>query len=267
MRGETGLIDTEDAARWFRAAADQNHPDALVALGEMALRSQAGMHPREALDWLTRAANTGREDAMRVLADMYGKGHGVEKDVNKSAEWLNRASRSGDLQSARRMGDLYFNSDAPIALKWYEKAASDGDSEAAYIAAVMYAENFDIRPNSKKAAILMKQAAVGGIAAAQADYGLLVYQGAGVERDIDAAARWFEKSANNGDKEGQFLYAFTLAKGEGVEQSYEEAYYWLLKSGNSGVDDYDKDRAALKKRLEENVDAATLERARRRANQ
>jgi len=89
----------------------------------------------------------------------------------------------------------------------------------------------------KKLPILMKQAAVGGIAAAQADYGLLVYQGAGVERDIDAAARWFEKSANNGDKEGQFLYAFTLAKGEGVEQSYEEAYYWLLKSGNSGVDD------------------------------
>ena len=49
-RGETGLIDTEDAARWFRAAADQNHPDALVALGEMALRSQAGMHPGQALD-------------------------------------------------------------------------------------------------------------------------------------------------------------------------------------------------------------------------
>ena len=87
-----------------------------------------------------------------------------------------------------------------------------------------------------------------------------------MERDVDAAARWFEKSAQNGDKEGQFLYAFTLAKGEGVAQSYEDAYYWLLKSGNSGVDDYDKDREALKKRLEDNVDPATLERARRRAD-
>ena len=94
----------------------------------------------------------------------------------------------------------------------------------------------------------------------------MVYQGAGTARSESEAAKWFEKSAHGGDGEGQFLYAFTLAKGEGVKQSYEEAYYWLLKSGQSDVDDYDKDKAVLKKRLEDNVDPAILARAKARAN-
>ena len=128
----------------------------------------------------------------------------------------------------------------------------------------MYAENFNIRPNSSRSAALLKQAAEGGHASAQADYGLLVYQGAGAARSETEAAKWFEKSARGGDVEGQFLYAFTLAKGEGVTQNFEEAYYWLLKSGQSSVDDYDKDKAKLKERLEANVDPAILARARAR---
>ena len=128
----------------------------------------------------------------------------------------------------------------------------------------MYAENFNIRPDNTKSAKWLEKAATGGHAAAQADYGLLVYQGYGAPRSVENAARWFEKSAQGGDSEGQFLYAFTLAKGEGVPQDFEEAYYWLLKSGSSGVDDYDKDKETLKKRLEENVDKAVLDRARAR---
>jgi len=110
----------------------------------------------------------------------------------------------------------------------------------------------------------LKQAAEGGHAAAQADYGLLVYQGAGATRSETEAARWFEKSAQGGDGEGQFLYAFTLAKGEGVDQNFEEAYYWLLKSGESSVDDYSEDKAKLKQRLEDNVDPTILARAKAR---
>jgi len=50
-------------------------------------------------------------------------------------------------------------------------------------------------------------------------------------------------------------------------QSFEDAYYWLLKPGQSNLDDYDKGRAELKKRLEANVDSPTLSRARMRVNQ
>jgi len=265
-KGETGTINLTEAKSWYMQAANQNHPDALVALGEMAIKNEAGLTQSDAVAYLTRASDMGRTDAMRALSDLYRTGQGTAPSAKKSQGLLKKASQSFDRDATKRLGDSYFEKDPKKALKYYEQAADAGHVEAAYIAGVMYAENFEIRPNSTKSASLLKQAAEGGHAAAQADYGLLVYQGYGAAKSDVEAAKWFEKSAKGGDKEGQFLYAFTLAKGEGVAQSFEEAYYWLLKSDKSGNDDYDKDRAELKKRLEANVDGAVLARARARVN-
>ena len=265
-KGETGTIDLIEAKSWYMQAANRNHPDALVALGEMAIKNEAGLTQSDAVAYLTRASDMGRTDAMRALSDLYRTGQGTAPNSERSESLLKKASQSFDRDATKRLGDSYFEKDPKQALKYYEQAANAGHIEAAYIAGVMYAENFEIRPNSAKSAALLKQAAEGGHAAAQADYGLLVYQGYGAAQSESEAAKWFEKSAKGGDKEGQFLYAFTLAKGEGVTQSYEEAYYWLLKSDKSGNDDYDKDRAELKKRLEANVDGAVLARARARVN-
>ena len=205
---------------------------------------------------------------MLALADIYIKGKGTAPDRTTAQNWLIKASNYGDAGAARKLGDFYFETVPTKALIWYEKAAVKGDVEAAYIAAIMYAKNYDIKPDAGKAAKLLKQAALAGLPAAQADYGLVVYQGNGVESSEIEAAKWFKKAAENGDPEGQFLYAFTLAKGEGVAQSYEDAYYWLLqaeKAKPNNIAEYDQSRAELKKRLEANVDAATLSRARARA--
>jgi len=149
---------------------------------------------------------------MRALSVLYRTGQGTVPNVKKSETLLKKASDSFDRDATKRLGDSYFEKDPKKALKYYEDAADAGHIEAAYIAGVMYAENYEIRPNSTKSASLLKQAAEGGHAAAQADYGLLVYQGYGATRSDTEAAKWFEKSAKGGDKEGQFLYAFTLAR-------------------------------------------------------
>jgi len=263
-KGESGLIDYINARRFYEKAAIFNHPDALVALGEMGIREQGGLTKTDAVSYLTRASDMGRTDAMRALADLYRTGQGVAPSDMQSRTYLKKASESFDSEATKRLGDSLFESDPKQALKHYESAGEAGHIEAAYIAGVMYAENFEIRPNSEKSAYWLRKAAEGGHAAAQADYGLLVYQGYGAARSETEAANWFRKSAEGGDLEGQFLYAFTLAKGEGVTQSYEEAYYWLLKSGESAVDDYEQDRKTLRERLEKNVDPAILARARAR---
>ena len=263
-KGEAGTINLIEARDWFRKAAMKGHPDALVALGDMAIKNEAGLTHADAVTYLTRASDMGRTDAMKALSDLYRTGQGTVQNSDESKRWLLKASQSFDKDAAKKLGDQYFESDPKQALKYYEQAAEAGNIKAAYIAGVMYAENYEIRPNSAKSAALLKQAAKGGHSAAQADYGLLVYQGYGAVKSDSEAADWFKKSAMAGDKEGQFLYAFTLAKGEGVAQNFEEAYYWLLKSGQSPVDDYDKDRNELKKRLEANVDPAILSRARAR---
>lgn len=262
LRGETGLVDYDRALKYFKMAASFGDTDGYMALGEMSLRSQAGLTPPDAMEWFSKAAQQGRKDAKRAIGEMFLKGTGTAQDTAKGQDWLQQAVDLGDARAMRLLADSYFESDAPQALGLYERAASYGDTDAAYIAAIMLAENLDVKPDSAKQAKLLKQAAEAGHAAAQADYGLLVYQGVGTEQSLTQAAEWFEKSAKGGDSEGQFLYAFTLAKGEGVKRSFEDAYYWLLKSGESDVDEYQNDRKMLKERLEANVDLALLKRAR-----
>jgi len=262
--GNAGYVDLTAARRWYEMGAARRNSDAYVALGEMGIEGQAGLTKRDAVAWLTQASDAGRTDAMKALAELHRMGEGTPKNMEASRQRLTQATQSFDSEAAKRLGDSLLESDPQTALKHYETAAKAGHIEAAYVAGVMYAENFNIRPNSKRSAQLLKQAAIGGHAAAQADYGLLVYQGYGTTKSETEAADWFRKSAEGGDSEGQFLYAFTLAKGEGVTKSFEDAYYWLLKSGESGVDDYDADKRALREKLENNVDPAILSRARAR---
>ena len=262
--GKAGTTDMSAARQWYEKAAAKGHPDAFVALGEMGLRGQAGLTKTGAAAWLTRASDAGRTDAMRALSDLYRTGQGVNASTEESERLLKSASQSFDAEATKRLGDSLFERDPKAALKHYETAADAGHIEAAYIAGVMYAENFEIRPNSKRSAALLKQAALGGHPAAMADYGLLVYQGYAAERSEERAAEWFRKSAEAGDPEGQFLYAFTLAKGEGVERDLEEAYYWALKSGTSGVDDYDADRKTLRDGLEGKLTSAEIARVKAR---
>lgn len=267
-KGQGMDVDLTEARRWYNIAAVKGHPDSLVALGEMGIRGQAGLTRADAVSYLTRASDMGRTDAMRALADLYRMGDGVQADTDRSKELLTKASQSYDAEAAKALGDQLFESDPKTALKHYETAATAGHVEAAYIAGLMYAENFEIRPDARLSAKWLRQAAEGGHAAAQADYGLLVYQGVGTVSSESEAATWFEKSAKGGDTEGQFLYAFTLAKGEGVAQNFGDAYYWVLKSIESaksaGIDMYDNDREVLRKRLEDNVNPSVLSAARSR---
>ncbi|WP_017932368.1 tetratricopeptide repeat protein [Robiginitomaculum antarcticum] len=261
--GRAGDVNYVDAAQWYSRAAQSRNSDAMLALGDMALKGEGGLTPLDAQGYFKDAAAQGREEAMQALGVMYQTGRGVTKDNNEAAVWLAKAAAQGDAGAAKKRGDLLIETDPKAALEAYEQAAIAGDADAAYIAAIMYVENMDIRPNEPRSVELMHQAARSGHGAAMADYGLYVYQGLAGGSQAEAA-QWFARSANSGDDQGKFLYAFTLAKGEGVTQDFEDAYYWLLKVKPSGIDVYDRDYRELKKRLEDNVDPAILDKAKAR---
>ncbi len=51
--------------------------------------------PKEAAMWYEKAADQGHPYSMYKLADMYEKGEGVAKDDAKAAEWFKKAAESG----------------------------------------------------------------------------------------------------------------------------------------------------------------------------
>lgn len=256
--------DDKDAVRWLSRAANNGHDDAMISLTQMALAGRGGLLIEQAAIWAEKAAKLGRTDAMRALGDIYIKGIGMAPNSAEGIGWIALAADQGDVLAARRMGDLTLETKPREALAYYERAAELGDPESAYFAAIIYAENVAVKPNELRAAALMKQAALANHPAAMADYGLLIFQGLAGDGRAETAANWFEKAAKAGDDQGKFLYAYTLSIGDGVPQDFEGAYYWVLKANKSGIPEYDKDLQTLKTALEGKLDSAARGRVRAR---
>ena len=250
-KSDPPLKNLKKAKKWYLLAANQNIPDAFIALGEMALLKQAELTLNDALLYFTKASDMGRTDAMIALSEIYFKGIGVNINKPLSLDILQKASNGFNNEATKLLGDRYINIDADKALKFYELAANAGHIEAAYISGIMYAESLNVVQNIAKASKYLKQSAHANYPPAQADYGLINLSKKSQNQHLDRGfAYWFRKAAYGGDKEGQFLYAFILAKGEGVQRNFQDSYYWLIKSGKSGNSSYDMDREKLKSSLE-----------------
>jgi TPR repeat protein len=206
---EQNLIDTatpEAAVRWYRRAVTGGNSDAMLGLARLGMARKGGSTPGEALAMLQRAAANGRKEALAPLGDLFLSGAAGPKDRTRAASI-------------------------------YAQAASFGDADAAYAAGILYADGDpDPMDDPLKAIGYLRQAAQAGRADASADYGLMLYQGRGVARDLRGAAQWFKTAAEGGDMDGAFYWALVNAKGEGTPQNLELAVQWARVAKGSSPD-------------------------------
>lgn len=71
-------------------------------------------------------------------------------------------------------------------------------------------------------------------ALAQYELGALYHRGAGVDKDLIRASRWYERSAEQGYGEAQYRLGNMYLMGEGVRQSDTEAAHWLEQAAQQG---------------------------------
>lgn len=178
-----------NAAKYYRQGSLQNSTDAMIGLGRIWVLDKNIVTSQEVDNAYKSALKAKRDDAFTAYGDF-----------------------------------LMAQNRAPESAVQYENAANRGDINAAYSLAILLDDGDENVPdNTTKARTLLGQAANGGIAAAMADYGLLIYQGRGGEKNLVSAAEWFKKSAVLGDKTGAFYWALVNAKGEGVKQDIPTA--------------------------------------------
>lgn len=177
------------AAKYYFQGYLQNSSDAMIGMGRIWVLDQSVVSNEEVENAYKAAIKAGRNDAFTPYGDF-----------------------------------LMAQSRFQLAAAQYDIGAQKGDINAAYSLAILLDDGDENVPDDLvKARTLLQQAAEGGIAAAMADYGLLIYQGRGGERNLINAAEWFKKSAEAGDKTGSFYWALVNAKGEGVKQDIPTA--------------------------------------------
>ena len=91
----------------------------------------------------------------------------------------------------------------PEAIKWFQKAAVQGDAEAQFYLGNMYRNGKGVTQNSQEAVKWYRKAAEQGHAYAQFFLGIMYGTGEGVTKNGPEAMKWFQKSAKNGNADAQ----------------------------------------------------------------
>jgi len=136
--------DQQEAQRLLLHLYAQGHPEAALALGDMAARTPTSrdkaaneLAVRTAVKWFEAAARAGVASAQFKLANAYFSGVGIERDPAQAQFWYGRASQQGLAEAQHAygvwlMGGIAGQQEPVEGLKWLTLAERAGfpDSKA-----------------------------------------------------------------------------------------------------------------------------------------
>lgn len=126
------MRDYAEAARWFRAAAEQGDVNAAWNLGNCYYNGNGvEQNPAEAVRLWTIVAEQGDAAAQVTVAECYRDGDGVAVDYAAMAGWYAKAAEQGDAYAQTELGRCYLEGrgvarDREKAAEWYGRAAAAG---------------------------------------------------------------------------------------------------------------------------------------------
>ncbi len=218
----------EEAARWFKLAAENGDPQAMFELGMARMRGDGVAQDRAAAKAMfLQAAADNNAAALFYLGVMALQNNGVAPDDKTAASYF---KRSADL----------------------------GYAEAQYALAIMVRNGTGLPQDAGKAATLMRAAAENDNIAAQVEYGIMLFNGLGVAKDEPGAARFFIKAAGHSNPVAQDRAARLYVTGRGVRKDLVEGMKWHLLSRAAGLKDewLDSEMTKLTPEQRRAVDAA-----------
>ena len=161
------------------------------------------------------------------------------------------------------LGTLYYQGqqvarDYPLAVYWFERAASQDLEEAQHNLGIMYSKGLGVVRNYRHAAIWLRKAARGGQPKALYNLAILYLQGLGVPKRPEKAAKLLRRAARKDHAQAQYLLGVIYAQGTGVKKSFLYGYAWLEVAHQRGIIEADN----IKKVIMPQMSAATIKKAR-----
>ena len=109
------------------------------------------------------------------------------------------------------------------------------EAKAQFNLGIMYAMGRDgVAQNHIKAVKWFRKAADQGDDDAQFNLGVMYENGWGVTQSYTESIKWYTRAAEQGDADAQFNLGAMYAKGHGISQNYVHAYMWFMLSATNG---------------------------------
>lgn len=205
--GDGVPTDDRTAVEWYRRAAEKGHYEAQSSLGWRYLHGVTlAKDPAQALLWMRRSAAQGNTLSMRNLVNSLG----ARNDPASKEEallWIRRLADTGSAPYQSLLGRFH-NGDLPEfgrsrpdhveALRWWKKAAAQGDGAAEVALGIAYSD------------------------------------GRGTATDAAQAIRWWERAAGRGDKAADLNLARAYLFGwGGTPRNAEKVRFHLARADRS----------------------------------
>lgn len=198
------------AAAFYRKAASLGDTPAMYKLGMILLNGLLGepKNPREAINWLKRAAEQADEENPHALHEL-GLLHEIPNsplvpyDPAYAKSLFTQAAQLGYTPSQYKLGQCYeYGSltcavDPRRSIAWYTKAAEKGDSEAELALSGWYLTGSEgvLKQSDSEAYLWARRAANKGLSKAEYAVGYYAEVGIGIKQDIEFAKRWYMRAA------------------------------------------------------------------------
>ena len=161
------------------------------------------------------------------------------KNYDEAVRWYRKAADQGDANAQSNLGWMYRNGygvpqSYDEALRWYRKAVEQGHANAQNNLGWMYQNGYGVPQSNDEAVTWYRKAADKGHANAQNNLGVMYRDGYGVPQSYDEALRWYRKAADQGNATAQFNLGRMYEIGKGVPQSDEAALRWYRKAADQG---------------------------------
>jgi TPR repeat protein len=236
--------DLRVATRWFRKSADLGQREAVFEIADLVRLELAPMEPREALQWLVRAAKLGDAASQAELGIRYCEGEGVRRDYREGLRWYRRAARQGNADALSNIGLMYrvgqgVKRSWPRALAHYRRAALAGDGTS-FFWLLRYYEGLCGAPADPRVARTWLRRAHGlgrkGHEEVYEFLGSYYISSQGHERNPRRALRWLELAAANDDEDALVYLGLELQIGEGVKRDPRRAATLYRRAAELGDD-------------------------------
>lgn len=129
-------MDIPAAMTCFEKAAKVRNMNAQYMFGKLWLETGTG-DPEPAIEWLTKAADSGNAAAQYTLAKPYRDGTHVQKDIQKAVELFTLSAEQKNEYAAYQLGRIYLAGtdipkNVPKAVKWLTLSSDLGNAYAQY---------------------------------------------------------------------------------------------------------------------------------------
>lgn len=207
--------DSDSARRWHHQAAEGGNP---AGAYHHAINLRADGCADEALVWLRRAAEGGHADAAVELAELI-----ADQDPLEAGYWRQAAAEAGHPVALRSLGAASLaEGEAARAEAYFREAAESGDPAAANVIGALLQQ----RGENDQAMAWFRTALDRGFAAAAHNLGILC----ATSGDAAGAMTWWTRAAEAGVSEAMRPLGERLA----AEQRNAEAVEWLSRAVAAG---------------------------------